>query len=162
PVHANSLIEMHPRVLLDEVNQISLDSALWREDMNSAAALQSEVFFEQLAILEINRHINLAGRVVARRVVLLERLADEHRGIKRIGDVFPVELAFADDLSFAHREKRKRNKRRFSIVAEDVDVIARDDHHLLLLAEFLNRLELIAIARSSFVPQLIRSLVHSP
>src|SRR5215813_13492111 len=47
------------------------------------------------------------------------------------------------------------------MVAEDIDIFARDYHHLLLLAELHDGLELISQSRGSFKPKLIRSLVHS-
>ena len=93
--------------------------------------------------------------------ILFEGTADEGSRVEWLGYVFPIELALADDFSGPHRHQRKRKQPVFAVIAKDVDVVARDVEHLLLLAEALDCAKLIAISRGPLVPQLVRRPLHT-
>src|SRR5262245_21166450 len=159
--HSESLLEVEPRILLDQIYQIALLTALGNKYTNSPAALHRQILLEQLAILEVHRYVDFARRVVAAGVILFQRLAEKRPGVKRVIEIFPVKLALADDSPGAHREERQRQLRSPSMIAEDIDVVGGDGHHLLLFIEPLDRPKLVAIPRRFFVTQLVRCPIHS-
>ncbi len=158
---AKPLIEIQAGVLFDKIDEVALDALLRHDDVDAAAALFGEVLFEQLAVLEIDRHMGLSRRVVAHGVVLLERLPHERAGVERVAEVFPEELAFADNFALAHGKERERELPALAVIAERVDVFVRHNHHLLLLPELLYGAQLVAVARGRLEAQLVGGARHA-